>query len=140
MGETVKVRRYARAPTSSSDALVTNSQSPPSASRTRHRIPRPPQSFRRPRAATRRTHASKMQEAVKTLDDGQAFKIVSTSDDEDVAVESASSGNESHAGVAELADAQDLKSWAARAACGFDSRPPPQFQSIPPSPASHSRP
>jgi hypothetical protein len=28
-----------------------------------------------------------------------------------------------HAGVAELADAQDLKSWVAQAACGFDSRP-----------------
>ncbi len=27
------------------------------------------------------------------------------------------------AGVAELADAQDLKSWVAKAACGFDSRP-----------------
>jgi hypothetical protein len=27
------------------------------------------------------------------------------------------------AGVAELADAQDLKSWAAKAACGFNSRP-----------------
>src|SRR4051812_18106966 len=27
------------------------------------------------------------------------------------------------AGVAELADAQDLKSWVAQAACGFDSRP-----------------
>ena len=30
---------------------------------------------------------------------------------------------ESHAGVAELADAQDLKSWVPRGACGFDSRP-----------------
>jgi hypothetical protein len=30
---------------------------------------------------------------------------------------------ERHAGVAELADAQDLKSWVAQAACGFDSRP-----------------
>jgi hypothetical protein len=30
---------------------------------------------------------------------------------------------EQHAGVAELADAQDLKSWVAQAACGFDSRP-----------------
>jgi hypothetical protein len=28
-----------------------------------------------------------------------------------------------YAGVAELADAQDLKSWVAQAACGFDSRP-----------------
>jgi catechol 2,3-dioxygenase-like lactoylglutathione lyase family enzyme len=28
-----------------------------------------------------------------------------------------------HAGVAKLADAQDLKSWAAKAACGFDSHP-----------------
>ena len=28
-----------------------------------------------------------------------------------------------HAGVAELADAQDLKSWAPKGACGFDSRP-----------------
>jgi hypothetical protein len=27
------------------------------------------------------------------------------------------------AGVAELADAQDLKSWAWQRACGFDSRP-----------------
>jgi hypothetical protein len=27
------------------------------------------------------------------------------------------------AGVAELADAQDLKSWVAQAACGFNSRP-----------------
>src|SRR3954465_11321136 len=27
------------------------------------------------------------------------------------------------AGVAKLADAQDLKSWVAKAACGFDSRP-----------------
>jgi hypothetical protein len=29
----------------------------------------------------------------------------------------------SPAGVAKLADAQDLKSWVAQAACGFDSRP-----------------
>ena len=29
----------------------------------------------------------------------------------------------SDAGVAKLADAQDLKSWVAQAACGFDSRP-----------------
>ena len=28
-----------------------------------------------------------------------------------------------HAGVAELADAQDLKSWVPRGACGFDPRP-----------------
>jgi hypothetical protein len=28
-----------------------------------------------------------------------------------------------HAGVAELADAQDLKSWVSKGACGFDSRP-----------------
>src|SRR6476659_8584875 len=27
------------------------------------------------------------------------------------------------AGVAELADAQDLKSWVPKGACGFDSRP-----------------
>ncbi len=27
------------------------------------------------------------------------------------------------AGVAELADAQDLKSWVPQGACGFDSRP-----------------
>ena len=27
------------------------------------------------------------------------------------------------AGVAELADAQDLKSWVSKEACGFDSRP-----------------
>ena len=31
------------------------------------------------------------------------------------------------AGVAELADAQDLKSWAAQAACGFDSHPRHHF-------------
>ena len=28
-----------------------------------------------------------------------------------------------YAGVAELADAQDLKSWVPQGACGFDSRP-----------------
>ena len=28
-----------------------------------------------------------------------------------------------HAGVAKLADAQDLKSWIAKAMCGFDSHP-----------------
>jgi hypothetical protein len=28
-----------------------------------------------------------------------------------------------HAGVAELADAQDLKSWVPQGACGFDARP-----------------
>ena len=32
------------------------------------------------------------------------------------------------AGVAELADAQDLKSWVAQAACGFDSRPRHQMR------------
>ena len=33
------------------------------------------------------------------------------------------------AGVAELADAQDLKSWVPQGACGFDSRPRHQFVS-----------
>src|SRR6516225_7783890 len=32
-----------------------------------------------------------------------------------------------HAGVAELADAQDLKSWVPQGACGFDTRPRHQF-------------
>jgi hypothetical protein len=31
------------------------------------------------------------------------------------------------AGVAELADAQDLKSWVPQGACGFDSRPRHSF-------------
>jgi hypothetical protein len=31
------------------------------------------------------------------------------------------------AGVAELADAQDLKSWAPQGACGFDSHPRHSF-------------
>jgi hypothetical protein len=33
----------------------------------------------------------------------------------------------SHAGVAELADAQDLKSCDAKASCGFDPRPRHKF-------------
>jgi hypothetical protein len=32
-----------------------------------------------------------------------------------------------HAGVAKLADAQDLKSWDSKESCGFDSRPRHQF-------------
>src|ERR1043165_7202874 len=32
-------------------------------------------------------------------------------------------GSRDRAGVAELADAQDLKSWVPQGACGFDARP-----------------
>jgi hypothetical protein len=58
---------------------------------------------------------------------GVRHLMLSGSDDQPLAVESGSPSTESHAGVAELADAQDLKSWAAQAACGFDSRPRHQF-------------
>src|ERR671930_573986 len=51
------------------------------------------------------------------------IEILSRSADQPSAVQSISSTHELHAGVAELAYAQDLKSWAAKAACGFDSRP-----------------
>src|ERR1700752_2561761 len=43
-----------------------------------------------------------------------------------------------YAGVAELADAQDLKSWVPRGACGFDSRPRQLFATM--SPASTTGP
>jgi hypothetical protein len=44
-----------------------------------------------------------------TQDDDQAFKILSRSEDQPAAVESTVPRTEQHAGVAELADAQDLK-------------------------------